>query len=805
MKRIMKKILKYSLLAVLGFVLAANTGCKKSELDTDQFNGFSLAAIAPNPVMRGGELRIVGGGLENVSEVQFAGGVSVTDIKVVSSGAKSEITVTVPLEGPEVGKVTVVANDGRKASTRFDLTYTEPIVISSFAPDVVVSGDVLTFKGEYLNDVKTVIFGGDVMVNEFISQDRHELKVYVPANALTGPVILSDVDELNDQSSIPNHIYTADDLGIGTPVVDAFTVAKTVKAGQVVTVTGDHLDMVQKVDLPNAEDISFGLNELNTALNFIMPAKAQSGKLILTTFDGDVFEVGEIDAVVVKSLAIKTLAEDKRFKAGCEVEITGDDLDLVTEVSFPNADLVAWDYDDETHSIFAELPADARDGVVTVTLESGVQASTEAIEVVKPVILAWEHFDTYVAGKTVVTVDGTDLDLVDTVLMGDDKQGYFECYHDYDAENGTVKVTIPAEAYTSPIIFISPADYNTQTDPLEVSYDMAVSITFDAPSFSMGKTLSLTGSNLLKIEQVYIKGQKVSDFGLRADDAMSFTLPEKVGPGVYRLNLVLTDGSELTWPVPFEVTAPYTETFFWQGEIDLSGGAQPYLGADGALAGTLEVGDLIRVYFTAPADGWWFEIYGGHWDGLLLKPTPETYDPSAGYCVFEVTEANIGTLTNVGGWGGVLVVQGSVTVTGASVIHFGAAETVIYEGPTSMTWGDDGRFGLALKYFEDAGAGATMTIYFRQTENWGQVQINDGWWANADMYFPELGGAYLTTDNAGGKDVTKIALTITSEMLEHLKTHEGDYFGLNTQYQGDGRVAMVLQGQDWIIDQITIL
>ena len=41
-------------------------------------------------------------------------------------------------------------------------------------------------------------------------------------------------------------------------------------------------------------------------------------------------------------------------------------------------------------------------------------------------------------------------------------------------------------------------------------------------------------------------------------------------------------------------------------------------------------------------------------------------------------------------------------------------------------------------------------------------------------------------------------------MLNLLKSHAGDYFGLNTQYQGDGRVAMVLQGSDWIIEQITL-
>ena len=800
----MKKILKYTLFAALALVVA---GCANKELDTNPYGeGVRFAAMAPNPVMRGGELRILGSNLDQVSEIRFAGDVSVTDFQVVTTGVTGELHVIVPLEGPLVGPVTLVGKDGTVRKSFTDLTFTEPIGIDAFTPAAVLSNDVITFKGEYLDVVREVIFTGDENAVEttFLSQSRHELKVSVPSSAISGPIILSDVNELEDQSTIPNHVYTATDLVVKDPTVVTAEKA-TYKEGDEILVIGEHLDMIKRIDLPQASDVEFILSGDCKTISFELPATATDGNITLTSFAGVEFDGGEIETVTVSDLSIKTLAEDNRYKAGCQIEISGEDLDLVTDVAFINADLVDWDYDEETGNIYATLPAEAQDGVVTLTLDSGKKATTDAIEVVKPEILAWEHFDTYVAGETVVTVEGTDLDLVDTVLMGDDKQGYFECYHDYDAENGTVKVTIPEEAYTSPIIFISAAKYTTQTDPLEVGYKLPVSITFDAPSFSMGKTLSLTGSNLLKIEQVYIKGQKVTDFAVRADDAMSFTLPEKVGPGVYRLELAFTDGTQLTWPVPFEVTAPFTETFFWQGEIDLSGGAQPYLGADGALAGSLAVGDLIRVYFTAPAGGWWFEIYGGHWDGLLLKATPETVDPSAGYCVFEVTEDNIGTLTNVGGWGGVLVVQGSVTVTGASVIHFGAAETVIYEGPTSMTWGDDGRFGLALKYFEDAGAGATMTIYFKQTENWGQVQINDGWWSNSDMNFPELGGAYLTTDNAGGKDVTKIALTITGDMLEHLKSHAGDYFGLNTQYQGDGRVGMVLQGSDWIIEQITIM
>ncbi len=110
-----------------------------------------------------------------------------------------------------------------------------------------------------------------------------------------------------------------------------------------------------------------------------------------------------------------------------------------------------------------------------------------------------------------------------------------------------------------------------------------------------------------------------------------------------------------------------------------------------------------------------------------------------------------------------------------------------------------------MTYFEAAVPGSKLIFYLEQTEAWGQLQLNDGWWANADMNFPEIGGAYITTDNLGGKDVTRIALTLTADLLDHIKACPGDYFGLNTEFKGDGRVAMVIQGSDIILKKVTIL
>ncbi|MBR1538343.1 MAG: hypothetical protein IJ636_02430, partial [Bacteroidales bacterium] len=89
----MKKILKYSALAALCAMMSILSGCQPEGLDTAQFSdkNTALAAIAPNPVMRGGVLRIVGSNLESVSEIRFAGGVTVTSFETVSTGARSEL------------------------------------------------------------------------------------------------------------------------------------------------------------------------------------------------------------------------------------------------------------------------------------------------------------------------------------------------------------------------------------------------------------------------------------------------------------------------------------------------------------------------------------------------------------------------------------------------------------------------------------------------------------------------------------------------------------------------------------------
>ena len=780
----MKKILKYSLLTVLVLVMAAVTGCQKSEYDTDQINGFSLSALAPNPVMRGGTLRIFGSSLDLVNEVIFAGDVSVTEFVELRKGAKLDtLELIVPLEGPEVGKVTIVAKDGRKLSSMADLTFTEAIEFTSLEPATALSGDVLTIKGEYLNVVKEVIFSGEDAVSvKFESQSRHELKVKLPANAISGPIILSDVNEIEDQNTIPNHIYGPKELTVGDPTVTKAAKA-TYKSGDVITVTGAHLDMIKNVAVPQVSEVDFKLADDLKSISFNLPPKAADGNITLTSFAGKTFDAGEIETVSVTELTVKSLAEDARYKAGCEVEISGKDLDLVTKVEFTGAE-ATWYLKDG--KIFATQPAAAKDGAVTVTLDSGKQAYSADIEVVKPVVTAVDKTEA-VAGADVIVVSGADLDLVSAAKIGDKAQGFIDCEFEFaedDDKNVQVKVTVPAQAYSGPITLTAESGYETVTDVITVTYDMAVSVKFDLPSYGLGNNITLTGKNLMQVEQVFVKGKKVTSFALRADDAMSFALPEGIGPGVYRLTFILIDGTELTWPVPFAITAPFTETFIWQGSQIINGWAGVTFGDDRFIWATLgaKVGDQVRIYYTAPEEGWWdLQLVNGHWGNLSLNELGggNEIKQDAGFpggaqsFSFEITEEVLASLTEDVGWGGAFIINGdgNVEITGISLIQFGAAEKrdVIWEGSSTVTW--DGGAVTALSWggydWSTVQPGTKLSAVYTIDDPAGCIRFGNGSWAS----MPSLAG--LAPDGNLPLQEGGYSFELTAEDLAELVNNGG--------------------------------
>ena len=374
----MNKIFK---LAALLSACLMTFACAPEELSTDQYpdDAVNFAAFAPNPVARGGALRIVGSNLQRIVEVQIPGINPITDIEVVKEGHESEIRVIIPVDGPEVGKVAIVDLCGNTHVSLADIAYSEPIIFDDFTPKNAMPGEVITIKGDYMNNIRAVQFTGGAVVTEFPEQSRYQMKVVVPANAITGKIIIADVDENNNPDGlIPNLFYSQDELVIGEPDVVAAD-RGTLKLGDEVTVTGEHLEMIKSVNFGGV-DADFTVAEDGKSLTAVLPATAVDGDLVLVSFAGTEHKAGAYTTLVPSELKI---APETRYKAGLNAVVTGKDLDLVTGATLAGT---ALEYVYADGAITFPIPATAVDGAVTLTLANGKTVDTEAIELVKPVI-----------------------------------------------------------------------------------------------------------------------------------------------------------------------------------------------------------------------------------------------------------------------------------------------------------------------------------------------------------------------------------------------------------------------------------
>ena len=800
----MKNIFKFSVLLALCSLIGV-ISCTREEISTDQFSDDSVVfgAFAPNPVVRGAELRIMGSNLDRVVEVQIPGSEPISDIEVVSTGRVSEIRVVVPAAGAEdvsvTGPVVIVDDSGKTYKSTTDITFTEGIAFDSFSPASAMPGDEITVKGDYLYNVQQIVLGGNVYVtgDQITAKSRRELKFIVPSDAVTGVITISDVDENNNPDGlIPNNVPSKEELVIGEPTVKEAD-RGVLKSGANVTVSGEYLNMIQSVNFGgvNAE---FTVAEDGKSLVAVLPATAVEGDLVAVSYAGVAHNAGAYETLLPSELKV---AAESRYKAGLNAFITGKDLDLVTSVKVSGVDA---SFAVTSEKITVTVPAESADGDVVVGLANGKTVTVGSVEVVKPVIDQASVPAEAVAGKD-LTIKGTDLDLVTKVVIKDNLSEV-ECAI-VSAAEGELVVTVNEIAATGVLVATSAAKYETVTNEIKINYDGVLNINIETLSASLGSEFRMTGTGFVNIANITIDDVQVTEYTTRNENEIAFKVPEDLGPGVYRLVISLVTGETVTWGVPFEVTASYTEAYIWQGSENLgSWSNQPYFGAEDAFTQLgIATGDMIRVYFTVndPSAFWQFQVIDGHWGNLVLPELGNTHtvsqsnwDASMGYFTFEVTDAVLAQVTSVQGWGGAFLCQGeNVTITGISLIQYGATETVIWEGEADpQNWATNLELGPADNAgWRDNGlkVGQTVKVYFNlvNPDSWA-VQIFNGHWTG--MSFPDPVGGQFNQSN-WDSSLGYISFEVTDA-----------FYALLTESAGWG-TSLILQGTGVIFTKIAFI
>lgn len=384
----MNKIYKFSAWWMVCLILLSSltfTACETNDVDTNQYKGgISLNVFGPSPVLRGGELRFLGCGLDQVASVLIPGCDAITDIQLISA---EEIRVIVP-QTALPGYVTLMLRNGESMVTKTQLTYSEPVSIESFSPESVRPGDVLTIKGEYLNLMHQVIFAENVIVSDeviaeketteatskFLKHTRNEIQVRVPEEAQSGKIILSDGTE------IPNRLYSEVELQVVLPSVAEVADYNNIKPGAIMTVTGENFDLVKEVRMENGEAMPFTYSAEQKALTFTIPRGAVNGPIYVVPASGVLVQVAEIKMATPEDVK----AQETEITAGKELTLTGKNMDMIAAVLFPGVEKTVEPSSLSETEVKVMVPGEAQSGMIQLVLTSGETISGLELTITAP-------------------------------------------------------------------------------------------------------------------------------------------------------------------------------------------------------------------------------------------------------------------------------------------------------------------------------------------------------------------------------------------------------------------------------------
>ncbi|GAB3412817.1 IPT/TIG domain-containing protein [Niabella aquatica] len=359
----MRNIIKAkSLLALLVLLLPAVwlQSCKKDkeEVTTGE---VVLLSFGPTGVKHGEEIRFIGHNLDKVTAIVFAGTGAVVDKATFTAQTATLITLVVP-HAAERGKVILKTSSGDIISkSMFDMGVgaTVTSVTGEARP-----GANITIHGTFLNWVTSVTFGGDKLVENFVSKKFDELVVTVPADAKTGPLlIVYSGTEAGD-------FETTEILTVTLPLATAFSPA-AVKHGDNVTIKGTDLDLVKKIVFPGvATAVTEFVSQSATELLVKVPGATTRGRVKLEAASGVQTEsANELNIILP---AITQLAPNP-VDPGADLTITGTNLDLVTAILFENVTNPVTSFVSQSATkIVVKVPTGIANGLVTLKVLNSV-------------------------------------------------------------------------------------------------------------------------------------------------------------------------------------------------------------------------------------------------------------------------------------------------------------------------------------------------------------------------------------------------------------------------------------------------
>lgn len=405
--------------------------------------------------------------------------------------------------------------------------------LEAFGPSPALRGGELRFLGSNLDKVTEVVLPNEISVKEITQVSNGEIVIKLPQNVVPGYVKLKTPD---------GEIITKTKLTLSEPIsISKFYKVGTndvtsVKAGDELVFEGDYLNLIREVVFTDNVIVSLHRDENVTypreKLIVKVPLGAQTGKVALSNgAEIPILVYTEKELTVAEVLV--TSISPITIKAGTELTIKGVNLQLVEKIKLPSNLEVAVPPAENPYADLREIkitvPQNAQDGDVVLVAYSALETKAGTITMMLPTVTS--VLPNPVKGGTLLTIKGTDLDLVTNINLPN-----VENTVNLASKTATqITINVPVEAADGNLVL------NTNSGKaVEAAYVTAKSSISNITPTSLvaGNDITVTGTNLDLVRSVTFGGGV--NVAITPTSATSFTItvPTTATSGTVKLNLV---------------------------------------------------------------------------------------------------------------------------------------------------------------------------------------------------------------------------------------------------------------------------
>ena len=263
----------------------------------------------------GDVIRVSGENFDLVKKVQMPNGDEV-EFTMTASSEGDELTFTLP-DNVSDGEITVLPASDVKVVVATVVVATPSNVVAVPAVNLR-GGDMITLKGTNMDLVTDVTFTGVEEAVGLESQNSTEIKVLMPAAAISGDL------QLNTNSGKA----TAVSIATAKPENISYSAA-TVPAGEALTVKGVNMDVVSAVVFSGNVEVTVS-DATATAISLTVPTTAETGALLLKMANGEFVEAPSL--TIEKPVCAYLPALPDKLVRGRIVELEIVNADKLTNV-----------------------------------------------------------------------------------------------------------------------------------------------------------------------------------------------------------------------------------------------------------------------------------------------------------------------------------------------------------------------------------------------------------------------------------------------------------------------------------------